>query len=540
MRFDGIKLWFFGLAVAGMAAAAAYDPTVAPGAGAKKALVRQTPGQAVAMAAAFLPTLPKEDWSYIRFLSAYHITNEDDLTAVWKAAAFALNSVSRRRTLKRPEPVPGTDGRLAWFDLRWYNLPAKAMDDLAAKGSGAVPVPQPFFHLSVFKEEEVESVETVTVQEPYRFYQNGALYEGKREVTRQQPVRKKTGKKVASQLQAPWLPVLEAEALAKATDTLYYMYRVDWFIAYALIEPRYHELLGLDDTEDSFHKLALLDDKNKWKIELRGSSDSKLVALNNRILIRWTTINGIPSGYYWESNDFASSIDGNDVLADLFAKAQAEEVIFSLPNGLQAYGLFVDNKRLDKAAADVAIDSETKHQDRQVWSARNCITCHAQGMRDFENLIKKLPQKQIALMVPDKKKAEKVSDIYFAADIEAIIKADQALYTAAVKAVNGLTAPANAMLYDKIEFGYTETTLDMAAMAADVGLPVDKVADVLKRAVNLDHSLVRVLQDPPMKTRREQWDRRGFAQLQLLLIAANALPHSGSTRPPAPPEAAEK
>lgn len=527
-------------AVFGLAAGLAYAPGAAPLAGGRKPLARQSPGQSVSLAARALAGMPKETWPYVRFLSAYHVTDEEDLKSLWKATTFALNSLSRRRSIKSPLLVPGTDGRLAWFDYRWYDIPPEALDNLAAKGSGAVPVPQPFFHATIVKLQAAE--ETVVVEEPYQYVQNGILYQGTRQVTRTQKAA--NGGKKAVQEFGPWLPAEDVALLAKGTETLYPVFRADWFVAYSLIEPRYHELLGLDDTEASFRKLALLDEKNKEKIELRGSSDTRLVALNNRILIRWTTVSGLPAGYFWESNDFETSIDGEDVLADLFPKANAKEVIFTLPNGLQAYGVFANGVRADKAAASVAIDSETRHQDKQVWSARNCITCHSQGMRDFANLIKKLPQGRIALQVADPKKAVKVEDIYFSVDIEAVIKSDQALYTARVLGLNGLSPAANATLYDKVEYGYTEPPVTILQVAADTGVEPAVALEVMGKAVNIDPSLVRLLQDPPLPVRREQFDRRGYGQLQLLLSGAGKLPpvaHGDAIeRPPPPPPAVPK
>src|SRR5205823_8754042 len=107
------------------------------------------------------------------------------------------------------------------------------------------------------------------------------------------------------------------------------------------------------------------------------------VSRNNRLIERHKT----GYGAYWKSYDFA----GNSGRQNLFAhplgpgpdentfQQDGGEIIFNLPNGLQAY-LLVDAKgrRIDKGPQNIV--SDPKQGDRAVVNGVSCMSCHAQGM----------------------------------------------------------------------------------------------------------------------------------------------------------------
>src|SRR6185503_9031676 len=107
----------------------------------------------------------------------------------------------------------------------------------------------------------------------------------------------------------------------------------------------------------------------------RAGFNSSGVSRNNRLIERHES----GATVYWKSYDFG----GNTGRQNLFAQptgpgANADtflhdggEIIFSLPNGLQAY-LLVDGKgnRIDKGP--VAIVSDPKQGDRQVTNGISC------------------------------------------------------------------------------------------------------------------------------------------------------------------------
>ena len=115
----------------------------------------------------------------------------------------------------------------------------------------------------------------------------------------------------------------------------------------------------------------------------RAGFNSSGVSRNNRLIERHES----GATVYWKSYDFA----GNTGRQNLFAlplgpgddnssfQHDGGEIIFSLPNGLQAYFL-TDGKgtRIDKGPT--AIVSDPRRPDRAVENGLSCMSCHARGM----------------------------------------------------------------------------------------------------------------------------------------------------------------
>ncbi|MCA9029075.1 MAG: hypothetical protein KDA86_28100, partial [Planctomycetaceae bacterium] len=115
------------------------------------------------------------------------------------------------------------------------------------------------------------------------------------------------------------------------------------------------------------------------------------VSGQNRLLERHTLKSG---GFYWKSYDFKSSnrtailpefplgpkFDDNP-FNDLAFEHDGGEIIFSLPNGLQAY-LLVDGKgnRIDAGPIEVVADSLKTSGNEQIVAGVSCIACHRNGM----------------------------------------------------------------------------------------------------------------------------------------------------------------
>ncbi|RKU14921.1 hypothetical protein C6503_14265, partial [Candidatus Poribacteria bacterium] len=114
---------------------------------------------------------------------------------------------------------------------------------------------------------------------------------------------------------------------------------VDWFLANASLPPLYHDILGLPETDRELERrlevnvagnLQSAPGVNVWRA---GFNDSR-VSNNNRVVERHTS----RYGAYWKSYDFAGSSGVQDILTHpLTFKHDGGEVVFNLPNGLQAY-----------------------------------------------------------------------------------------------------------------------------------------------------------------------------------------------------------
>src|SRR2546425_3241356 len=162
--------------------------------------------------------------------------------------------------------------------------------------------------------------------------------------------------------------------------------RLDWFIATASIPPLYHTILRLPATLQHLEELlqvnATFDVEQNMarRFGLRNSGVSR----NNRAMERHSTIHGA----YWKSFDFAGNNPEQNIFRDpLDLRADGGEMIFNLPNGLQAYFIADrQGKRIDAAPVNIVRD-RTNPDDPVVRNGRSCMGCHVRGMNAFRDEI---------------------------------------------------------------------------------------------------------------------------------------------------------
>ncbi|HZI51995.1 MAG TPA: hypothetical protein VFE29_09240, partial [Terriglobia bacterium] len=135
--------------------------------------------------------------------------------------------------------------------------------------------------------------------------------------------------------------------------------RADWFLAAASMPPLYHEILELPDNEADLENCGSsarrclhidtdrnLRDSPGIRVVRAGFTESG-VSNSNRIVERHRS----PYGAYWKSHDFPDNIGEHNIFQNPLDFSRAGgEIIFNLPNGLQAY-LLVNEKgqRIDQA-----------------------------------------------------------------------------------------------------------------------------------------------------------------------------------------------
>ena len=131
---------------------------------------------------------------------------------------------------------------------------------------------------------------------------------------------------------------------------------IDWFVATASTPPLYHELLSLPLTDkeletrlevDVIRNLQNAPGIHVWRAGFNNSG----VSNNNRMVERHTS----RYGAYWKSYDFAGSVGTQNIFTHpLDFTHDGGEVIFNLPNGLQAYYLVnASGARLDAAPINI-------------------------------------------------------------------------------------------------------------------------------------------------------------------------------------------
>jgi hypothetical protein len=164
--------------------------------------------------------------------------------------------------------------------------------------------------------------------------------------------------------------------------------RGDWFVFVASRPPLYYSLLNMPDTFDALQKQLGVDvnkDIAGFNVKRAGFQNSG-VSRNNRMIER----HQIATGYLWDSYDFAG--DKNDERQNFFEfplgpgdgphafKHQGGEMIFSLPNGFQAYYLAkASGERLD--VGPNVIVQDLKQRDYSVHEGISCMSCHDQGIK---------------------------------------------------------------------------------------------------------------------------------------------------------------
>jgi len=187
-----------------------------------------------------------------------------------------------------------------------------------------------------------------------------------------------------------------AAAIYQATSSPLPYLRADWFTFIVTQPPFYHLLLDipphLEQLEKRLlgHRNARVDNIRSGRAVRAGFGDSG-VSVNNRLVERHPA----SSGGYWISYDFGT----NNGEANLFdfplgpkgtwrdAKLSryefdhdGGEVIFNLPNGFQAYGLFdAKGGRIDVGPTNIVHDDTMT--GGAIINGVSCISCHDRGMK---------------------------------------------------------------------------------------------------------------------------------------------------------------
>ena len=164
---------------------------------------------------------------------------------------------------------------------------------------------------------------------------------------------------------------------------------VDWFLAEASLPPLYHDILDLPETDRELERE--LDVNVARNIQsapgvrvLRAGFNDSGVSNNNRVVERHTS----RYGAYWKSYDFAGSVGAQDIFTHpLSFRPDGGEIIFNLPNGLQAYYISDDaGNRIN--VAPTTIVSNPAADDPAVRNGLSCIGCHTEGMKTFEDTVR--------------------------------------------------------------------------------------------------------------------------------------------------------
>ena len=229
-----------------------------------------------------------------------------------------------------------------------------------------------------------------------------------------------------------------ANRVYRVAETKIPYVRADWFIANAARPPLYHSLLNLPKNAKALEaSLGVNIAENFASGQLaRAAFQKSGVSQQNRMVERHDTRRG--GRYYWKSYDVEpgkgeegdftrrptgprfANVPGRQLAA---FEHDGGEIIWTLPNGLQAYMLVDGNDvRIDSGPPEVVFDPNSHGGSFLITNGISCMGCHRNGMFP-------LPPDNIRPLYEKKrgqKVADKVLELYKPDDeMQALLKGDR-------------------------------------------------------------------------------------------------------------------
>ena len=273
---------------------------------------------------------------------------------------------------------------------------------------------------------------------------------------------------------------------------------VDWFLATASLPPLYHDILGLPETDRELEtrlevnvveNLRNAAGRRVWRA---GFNDSG-VSNHNRVVERHES----RYGAYWKSYDFAGSVGTQHIFTHpLSFTHDGGEIIFNLPNGLQAYYLAdAGGNRLNEAP--ISIVRNPAASDPTVRNGLSCIGCHTEGMKEFEDQVRGVVE-QNANPPFDKDRALQLYTDQ--ATMNGLVAEDTERYRQALEETGGVFGGIEPIQRFHEAF---QRPLDAAHAAATVGLETEAFLQEIRENVGLQNIGLLVLENDTIK--RDTW-----------------------------------
>lgn len=279
------------------------------------------------------------------------------------------------------------------------------------------------------------------------------------------------------------------------TDSEFPYMRADWFVFATSQAPLYHDLVGISSSlEDLESSLGIdrLENIRRFLVARAGFGNSR-VSVNNRLVERHT----FSGGYYHISYDFFRN-NGDANLFDFplgppeafetdFAfQHDGGEVIYTLPNGFQAYALVTaSGQRISIAPSAIVHDDSMSQIGSVILNGISCISCHYDGMKpenparleNFDEIrkrtlnnfrrFKREDRSLISRLYPEQKEFKK------------LIEGDRSSWRQALKTA-GMTRTGSAEPVRAL-FDSFVRNLDVEVAAAEFGLTPDDLLSKMER-----------------------------------------------------------
>ena len=275
---------------------------------------------------------------------------------------------------------------------------------------------------------------------------------------------------------------------------------VDWFVAIASTPPLYHDMLSLPLTDKELEtRLGVNVDRNLrdapgvrvWRAGFNNSG----VSNNNRMVER----HAFRDGAYWKSYDFAGNVGTQNIFNHpLDFTHDGGEVIFNLPNGLQAYYLVnAIGSRLDEAPINIV--SNPAASDPTVRNGISCFGCHTEGMKTFEDQVRSVIESNTN---PTYDKAQALRLYVEQLEMDALVMEDMERYKEALQATGGTIDDVEPIQRFHEVF---QGDVDAAYAAAVVGLETEAFLEKIRENVGLQNAGLLVLDSPNGTMKRDAW-----------------------------------
>jgi formylglycine-generating enzyme required for sulfatase activity/mono/diheme cytochrome c family protein len=279
--------------------------------------------------------------------------------------------------------------------------------------------------------------------------------------------------------------------------------RADWFVARVSCPPLYHDALDLPVSVQELEKRLGVDTARNLREEkgcLRAGVRASGVSRSNRVVERHETA----FGSYWKSYDFATSQGEQNIFTNpLRLRPDGGEMVFNLPNGMQAYFITdKDGKRIDSAPIEIVSD-RTHPDEPVVKNGISCMGCHFAGMKSIKDEVRPVIEASTASTF-DRSTA---LALYPAQEtVDKVLRQDSERFAAAVAAAGGKiavdhrTEPVNALA--------RKFSADVPAVqaAAEVGLELPVFLERLRGSITLNALGFGQLLLPDGAIKRDVWE----------------------------------
>ena len=301
--------------------------------------------------------------------------------------------------------------------------------------------------------------------------------------------------------------------LCQETDCELPFVRADWFIATASLPPLYHDILGLPETDRELEtqlEVNVAENlKNAPGVRVwRAGFNESGVSVNNRIVERHKS----RYGAYWKSYDFAGNVGTQNIFTHpLDFTHDGGEIIFNLPNGLQAYYLSTaTGERLDEAPINIVSDAGSR--DPVVRNGLSCMGCHTEGMKTFADQVRSVI---VQSRNPSYDKAQALRLYAEKSEMESLVREDIARYQQAIAAAGGVFGGSEPIQQLVKQF---EGPLDAVHAAAEVGLETDDFLKKIRENSKLQNAGLLVLGVENGSVKRDAWESQFGTVISVLNI----------------------